>query len=344
MKTEGLLRRQTTRLTIVLLILMLSLLLLPVRAVQGQEGGNLLLNPGFEGAYQSYSSPTGEFVSEFRIAWGWHPWYRPRFEGEPLRHYRRPEYRPGSYSYNGTMSQQFFTSFGTHQAGLVQRVETATPGEMYRFGVAVYIWSSQHGNFLQSVDPGGVHVRVGIDPSGGTNPWAAEVVWSPFATFYDEWRVLTVDAEALSNALTVFIWSQVDNPVEHNDVAVDESYLGLAETAPVVADEGIWDAGVGVDVAVVDGPVAEETPAVQETPSASPTGATYTGNVDLRLRDRPYGQVLDVIPAGTPVAVIGRSEDRNWAQVHYNGQDGWVGSWLGRFSIPFNDLPVVPLP
>lgn len=340
MITKSLWRGWMPRSILVLLILALTLLLLPVWAAQGQGGGNLLLNPGFEGGYESYYYANGEFVSEFRIAWGWNPWYRPHRDGEPLRFYRRPEYRPGTYSYNGTMSQQYFTSFGTHQAGLIQKIESAVPGEVYRFGVAVYVWSSEHGNFYQSVEPGGVHVRVGIDPTGGVNPWAEEVVWSPFAEFYDEWRVLTVDAEALSNELTVYIWSQVDNPVEHNDVAVDEAYLGLAADAPVMVDESIWDAGNGAETAA-----AESPPTETDTLQASPTtGTTYTGVVDLRLRERPRGQVLGVIPAGTAVDVIGRSEDRDWVLVRYNGQEGWVGSWLGQFSTPFDDLPIVPLP
>ena len=31
-------------------------------------------------------------------------------------------------------------------------------------------------------------------------------------------------------------------------------------------------------------------------------------------------------------------------QVVYNGQTGWVGSWLGQYSVPFDDIPVVAVP
>ena len=168
----------------------------------------------------------------------------------------------------------------------MQRVEGVTPGQTYQFSIAAYIWSSMGGNFYLSEQPGDAVVRVGIDPTGGTNPWARSVVWSPFQSFYDQWRVLTVDAVAQSSALTVFFWSHQQYPVIHNDVAVDEAYLGLADGAPV---------------APAAAPAVEVAPPVVESPApvspVSPTGVTMTASIDLRLRAGLYGQVLDVIPA-----------------------------------------------
>jgi hypothetical protein len=297
------------------------------------QGGNLLANPGFEGFYRSFSygSSVDQLVREFRVADGWNPWYRPHADGDPGWRYRRPEYRPASYSYNGSAAQQFFTSFGTHQAGLYQRVNNAVPGQNYRFSIAAYIWSSNHENFYRSENPGEASVRVGIDPSGGTNPYAASVVWSPFSTFYDEWRMLSVDATAQSRALTVFVWSEQAYPVVHNDVAVDEAYLGVGGAGSPATEE---------TTAADAEEAAPEAPAAPAIP-ASPTGITLTPDVNVRMRATVYGQMLAVIPAGMPVVVLGRSEDLNWTLVEYEGQQGWVGSWLGNYSGDFESLPVV---
>lgn len=310
---------------------MLLLALVPAVAAQG---GNLLNNPGFEGFYRSYNygSTIDQLVLEFRVADGWTPWFRPQAAGDPGWRYRRPEYRPASYSYNGSAAQQFFTSFGTHQAGLLQRVATATPGQTYRFSIAAYIWSSNEENTQRSAVPGDARVRVGIDPAGGTNPYASSVVWSPFATFYDTWRVLSVDAVASSRSLTVFVWSEQTFPVVHNDVALDEAYLGLASGAPA-SDEPEVESAAAVE------PASPE-PAAPVSP-ASPTGITLVSDANLRLRATVYGRTLSVIPAGTPVAVLGRSPDRNWTLVEYNGQQGWVASWIGAYSGSFDALPEV---
>jgi hypothetical protein len=317
------------------LLVLVVLAAVPGMQVLAQGSGNLLANPGFEGFYRSYNYNEANrgLVLEFRIADGWNPWFRENGPNDEEWQYRRPEYRPGTYSYNGTQSQQFFASFGTHEAGLMQRVEGVTPGQTYQFSIAAYIWSSMGGNFYLSEQPGDAVVRVGIDPTGGTNPWARSVVWSPFQSFYDQWRVLTVDAVAQSSALTVFFWSHQQYPVIHNDVAVDEAYLGPADGAPV---------------APAAAPAVEVAPPVVESPApvspVSPTGVTMTASIDLRLRAGLYGQVLDVIPAGTPVSVLGRTGDDNWVQVTYNGQQGWTASWYGVYSSPFADLPVVAMP
>ncbi len=313
---------------------MLLVLLLGIVPVAVGQGGNLLNNPGFEGFYRSYNygNTIDQLVLEFRVADGWTPWFRPQAAGDPGWRYRRPEYRPASYSYNGSAAQQFFTSFGTHQAGLFQRVTNATPGQTYRFSIAAYIWSSNEENVLQSTVPGDARVRVGIDPNGGTNPYASSVVWSPFATFYDSWRVLAVDAVAGSRSLTVFVWSEQTFPVVHNDVALDEAYLGLASGAPVPgASDG--ESEPGVEEAVPQ-------PAVPIAP-ASPTGITLTADTNLRMRATIYGSTLGVIPAGTPVLALGRSPDRNWTLVEYNGQQGWVASWIGVYSASFDTLPEI---
>jgi hypothetical protein len=308
------------------------------------QGGNLLANPGFEGFYRSYDYGNAGpgLVLEFRVADGWQPWHRTQAAGDPEWRYRRPEYRPASYSYNGSAAQQFFTSFGTHEAGIYQQVGGVVAGRTYRFSIALYIWSSMGGDFYRSEQPGGARARVGIDPAGGTNPYADSVVWSPFATFYDTWRVLAVDAVAQGRAATVFVWSTQEHPVVHNDVALDDAFFGQASGAPLVAGSAV--AVVETAVAPAAAAAEEATVVEQAPPVASPTGVTISVDANVRVRERLYGQVIAVIPAGEAVAVLGRSADRNWAFVEYGGVQGWIGSWLGQYSSQFEGLPVVNMP
>lgn len=320
----------------ILFMFVLVLGLFPVIAA-AQGGENLLQNPGFEGHYNSYNYNElyRGVVLEFRLADGWNPWYREQQPSDSNLYFRRPEYRPGSYYYNGTMSQQFFTSFGTHEAGFYQQVDGLTPGEEYTFSIAAYIWSSNGGDFYLSEDPTDAHIRVGIDPTGGVNPWASTIVWGDFQSFFDTWRVLSVSTSATGSTATVFVWSGQSWPAIHNDVAWDEAFFGLSGSVPVVAPSP--DAAPAVEdfTDVVE-------PASQ--PQASPTGVYYTADIDLRMRTRPYGTLLDVIPSGTAIPVLGRSDDGDWVSVTHNGQQGWVASWYGGFTSVFEALPVLPLP
>lgn len=49
---------------------------------------------------------------------------------------------------------------------------------------------------------------------------------------------------------------------------------------------------------------------------------------DLRLRGEPWGEVLDVIPAGAVVPATARTP--SWFRVISQGQDGWSAAWLAE--------------
>lgn len=51
-----------------------------------------------------------------------------------------------------------------------------------------------------------------------------------------------------------------------------------------------------------------------------------TSQTGLRLRAAPWGEILDLIPAGTAVPAIARTE--SWYKATYLGQIGWSAAWL----------------
>ena len=51
-----------------------------------------------------------------------------------------------------------------------------------------------------------------------------------------------------------------------------------------------------------------------------------TARADLRLRSAPWGEILDLIPAGAAVPANARTQ--SWFSVNYQEQDGWSAAWL----------------
>jgi len=102
-----------------------------------------------------------------------------------------------------------------------------------RFSVHMEAWSSQENDPFHSAGQPTMGLRVGIDPSGGNNPWSDRIVWSPVKEAFDHWELFTVEAVAKSDRVTVFTRSRPHFAVQHNDVYVDEASLVVVSEAPV---------------------------------------------------------------------------------------------------------------
>lgn len=132
--------------------------------------------------------------------------------------------------HSGKNSQKYFTFYSVHEAGLFQMVNVL-PGSLLRFGVYMHAWSSnQDGSELDpsSYNSSGqtsMHMRVGIDPTGGDDPWSPNIVWSPEHDSYDIFGYYEVRATAQSDRVTVFTHSMPEKGLKHNDVYVDDAEL-----------------------------------------------------------------------------------------------------------------------
>ena len=145
----------------------------------------------------------------------------------------------------GENSQKYFTFWSVHEGGVYQSVSGIRPGTTLRFSVYMEVWSATklsgsepnpHFSFGQT----NMHLRVGIDPTGGTDPWSKDIVWSDEHESYDQFTLFEVQAVAQSNKVTVFTHSRPENPLEHNDVYVDDAALiavsGGGPSAPPVVN------------------------------------------------------------------------------------------------------------
>ena len=67
--------------------------------------------------------------------------------------------------------------------------------------------------------------------------------------------------------------------------------------------------------------------------SASPAlAAPIEIKVRTMLREKPTSsaRILDRLPAGKKVPMLGQSDDGNWVHVRANGHEGWISAEIGR--------------
>ena len=159
--------------------------------------------------------------------------------------------------HGGRKAMLLFTFFRRHDAGFLQRVRV-TPGSQLRLTAWAHAWSNhkdgphpddgrwsegpgyEAGFVLEGEAPNSdwrnFAFYVGIDPTGGDNPYADTVVWGQGAHIYNEHaRVPAVEATAQANTVTVFLRSKTLWPFKHNDAYWDDAELiVLGEEEPEV--------------------------------------------------------------------------------------------------------------
>lgn len=289
-----------TRVTPILLVVALggAALSAPIPSLgAAAQGANLLRNPGFEGEYSTWWSGNTPYVT-VQIAPDWNPWWLPQVESDPSWRNRMPEYKPAAPYQNrihsGANAQQYFTFYGTHVAGIWQQVPV-TPGARLRFSIWMQVWSSAFDDPNVSESDGQVDVKVGIDPTGGTDPFSATVVWSSPQRIYDQWFQMSIEANASSNNVTVYVRTEPQFPVKHNDIYMDDAELvaldGQAVTPSPTPEE-------------FESPTPTATkPPVGPTATPSPTNTPEVGTI---IHTVQAGDTLSGLAAryGTTVAAI----------------------------------------
>jgi hypothetical protein len=237
------------------------------------QAPNLLRNPGFEVPY--YTIPGKE---NCRIAEPWVWWY---VEGAPEQVSRgyllAPEYKPafrqdapGNRVRNGERAQQYFHSWGNFQAGLWQQVTGVTVGSRLRFSIWAMTWSCDRegkGNCAgaTSGDPSTMHLRIGIDPTGGSDVFSKAIVWSREENAYDAWIEMQAEATARADKVTVFVYAYPEYRSQDNNVYLDDASLVALGAAPTDTPRATNTA-----VATVAPATAEPTRTSSVTPTATP--------------------------------------------------------------------------
>ena len=182
---------------------------------------NLLANPGFEGGWHWQGDSFLGKVADDWVAW-WVDDATGKSESDPdFWKNQRPEYGLIGLEYykpdqvhGGAQALQYGKRYATHTAGAYQQVSGITPGSKLLFSAWGFVFGSD-----KSKTPGWVHMKVGIDPTGGTNVFSGNVVWSPeynpiAVNSGSAWQQMSVEAVAQNSTVTVFVYSSPDWPMD----------------------------------------------------------------------------------------------------------------------------------
>ncbi|MFZ0548026.1 MAG: LysM peptidoglycan-binding domain-containing protein [Candidatus Promineifilaceae bacterium] len=222
---------------VLLTLIGLSILAFSEKGTAVAQGDNLLVNPSFEGQYNSYVPETPQEQADCPLGVcttaqmppGWKPWWVKERPTDV-----NPEYKPAEFSdrvRSGSRASQYFSFWSTHKAGLRQTVTVPTNATV-TFSIWGFSWMTELDDATGSDSAATPNMRIGIDPTGGTNPYSPAVVWSGFQEPKDVYALFSVQAQAQGNQVTVFTFSAPDvNPAspdygyKHTDIYWDDASL-----------------------------------------------------------------------------------------------------------------------
>lgn len=232
---------------------------------------NLLNNGSFESDWSDDSShrclvfPGGEerdVGNIFTPSGGWLTWFR-----HEAGTWDQPEVRDAWREndpvrvHDGEKGMLLFTFFRNHDGGFMQQVQVE-PGTRLGLSAYAHAWSNGYDGGPHNNDPrwsegvgrsvvailegeapelngdpqndaiGNFTFWVGIDPTGGVDPYADSVQWGQGWHIYNGYGVLTAEAVAEGGTVTVFLRSQTLWAYRHND-----AYWDSVELVAVPDDE-----------------------------------------------------------------------------------------------------------
>lgn len=182
-----------------------------------------LRNGGFEGDYTERGAP------EVKIAPGWEPFWLEGMPHDGQGPAVRPEFKPVTKDIDahriveGDTAQAWFIRWNTMDAGVYQRVTEIEPGSELTFSASVQVWCSEKND--PRADDGELYMRLGIDPTGGQDPWADRVQWSGWTRGTKEHQRIKVTATTKGDTATVFVRAWNKWKLSHNDAYVDAAEL-----------------------------------------------------------------------------------------------------------------------
>ncbi|HLF28392.1 MAG TPA: LysM peptidoglycan-binding domain-containing protein [Anaerolineae bacterium] len=254
------------------------------------------------------------------------PWHNPEFGGTDW-------IRVGpSRIHSGKNSLKYFTFWSIHEGGVFQTVEGIAPGTQLRFSAYMHAWAATEGlnkeepSPFQSAGQTSMHMKIGIDPTGGRNPWSADIVWSPEFDSYDQFGYYQVTATASANKVTVFTYSRPEKDLKHNDLYVDDVELVAVSIPP----------GAAAPVVAPTQPPAANPP----PPAALAAQATVT--------PRPDGSLVHIVQPGDTLWALSLQYGVSMDQImQLNGIGEDTLLQLGQelvIALPGSTAPTAPPP
>jgi hypothetical protein len=204
----------------------------------GTPGGtNLLSNPGFEGSQWMQDHFEVNVPEAWVAFWSddpdvdWDPENNDGFQRPDMQVIEKsPQYENPPRILGGNRAFYIASGNRVFDGGIYQQVPVGSAGTLCLTGYA-HAWSSQTDDPTQSTlnsedDRRNVTLQLGIDPTGGTSPWADSVVWGAPAHLYDTYQALPgVQTYAGGLTVTVFVRGSTLWRFNHNDLFFDDLSL-----------------------------------------------------------------------------------------------------------------------
>lgn len=285
----------------------------PDGTLHAQGNPNLLTNGGLERPYYGQASATQTAPQ------GWSLWVGAG-SPEAFPHTDRVQVLDGEVSWNLHQGYVAFTTAG------YQRVTGVQPGEALE--ASAYGWAytcNDTSNSCIIPDPpyrrsdpsAGVSMKVGIDPTGGTDPMAGSVVWSGGAAPYDQWARISVAATAEGDAVTVFLYASQQNGLALNHVYWDQAALvrtsaaavdapGAGQEAPFVAPQGVRPDGSIVHTVQEGDTLSSIAFAYADYGVTVQSIAALNEGIEANTRVLTVGQQITILPPGSVEPDSGR--------------------------------------
>ncbi|MBN1933966.1 MAG: hypothetical protein JW934_04855 [Anaerolineae bacterium] len=183
-----------------------------------------------------YQKPIPGYDNVF-VAPYWMPFWNSNYNDATWEN-AQPEYNKTDRDYrrySGQTSQQYgHSSYKRFEAGIYQVVSGTVPGQTYRFTIYGLGWIGSPGNPNDRIsnyqEPGGLSMRVGIDPYGGNSYTSSNIIWSAYTDPYDVWTPLSVTATASAEKISVWAYAHPQTPLyyyQYHQIFLDSASLTI---------------------------------------------------------------------------------------------------------------------
>ncbi|MBI5930897.1 MAG: LysM peptidoglycan-binding domain-containing protein [Chloroflexi bacterium] len=182
------------------------------------QGSNILLNPSFGETWYGATGVDGQIPTSWNL---WASGQKPATDRYVDSAFTRT---PPAWIMKGGFVQW---TAGGYQSVAVEN------GATYRFSIYALVYvcndlaTSCIGNGVPrtSQQAIGSKVKVGIDPTGGTDPASGNIVWSGLTSPYDKFAEVAVEAQARAGTITVFTFNSVDSVPNLRETVWDDASL-----------------------------------------------------------------------------------------------------------------------
>ena len=208
--------------------------LVPARALAQDQ--TTLFSEGLEGTFKP--DPYCKSGS-CDVPPGWGVWFIPRRDTDQPGINFQPQYvqtRDANRVKDGSAAQRIYTENATFTGGIYRIVTGVKVGAKLKFSAWGESWSTNDESTISARPSTDIRLKIGIDPLGGNNgqasPLNGQVIWSTENDAKDHYTQFSVDAEAKSSTVIVYMYSTMKDPVRHNEVFWDSAVLDYSAPPP----------------------------------------------------------------------------------------------------------------